>query len=105
MRRSKVRIVNPLPGSDGITSINRARRFVKHGIAEFTNAEETEIAFLQTPKHVELVQTSEERLHARVVGGNIDNLKGTFFEHARGLPMINPHLMMRGKPAKKREGE
>lgn len=104
MRKSKARIINPLPGSDGYTSINRARRFVKHGQARFTNADENEIEFLQSPKRQELVQTAEERLHARITGHNIDAIDKSFFENARNLPLLRPHLMLRGKPAKKREG-
>jgi hypothetical protein len=104
MRRSKVRIKNPVPGGGDVTSINRARRFVAHGVAEFTSPEQTEIVFLDSPKQAVIVRSAEERLHAKITGVNVDNLKGTFFSHAAGLPMIRPHIMLRGKPAKEREG-
>jgi len=104
LRKSKVAIVNPVAGGGSITSRNRARRFISRGVAEYTSPAEDEIRFLQTPKQQALVQSAEERLHARVTGCTIDHLQGTFFECARALPLINAHLMMRGKPAKKREG-
>ena len=94
--------MNPLPGGSDITSRNRAKRFVAHGQARFTSAEEDTIEFLATPTRAALVQTADERLHAKITGVNVDNLKGTFFEHAAGLPMIRPHVAMRGKPAKAR---
>jgi hypothetical protein len=101
MRKSKVRIVNPLAGDGGFTSINRARRFVKHGQARFTSAEENEIEFMATPKQAAITRSAEERLHTKITGVNIDRLAGTFYEHARGLPMVRPQVAMRGK---KREG-
>jgi hypothetical protein len=60
--------------------------------------------FLETPKRGDLVQTSEQRLHARITGRNIGAIDKSYFENARNLPLLRPHLMLRGKPAKKREG-
>ena len=102
MARIKVSISNPLPGGNAVTSLNRAKRFVLAGKARFVNP--TTIEFVASPSRAAIVRSAEERLHARITGVNIDNLDRTFFENARGLPLLRPHLMMRGKPKREREG-
>jgi hypothetical protein len=95
MRRSKVRIKNPLPGSDGITSQNRARRFIGQGKARFTSADEDEIEFIETAQRAAIVKSAEQRLHDHITGVNYDREDQSHFEQAHGLPLIHPDKMIR----------
>jgi hypothetical protein len=102
MGRVRIKIANPLPGGGDFTSLNRAKRFVTGGKARFVDP--LTIEFLATPMRAAIVRSAEERLHAKITGANIDAIDRTFYENARNLPLLRAHLMLRGKPAKKREG-
>lgn len=101
MREPRVRILNPVPGSNESTSLNRARRFVKRGLARFVDGSESTIQFLNTPAQAAVVQNAEERLHAHVTGINYDLVRNDFFACARNLPLLFPERMTAARRTRK----
>jgi hypothetical protein len=89
----EVLIENPPVGYQNKTSLQRARRYVHAGRAQFV--EPLVIRFLDTPVQVAIVKAAEEKLHARITGQEYDRVGRSFHREARNLPVINPEKMIR----------
>jgi hypothetical protein len=87
-------ILNPMPGGNNATSMNRARRFVKAGRARFVDA--SKIEFLETPLSRRIAVSAEEALHRRLVGVNIDAISRAMTRsEMANLPILSVDRMIR----------
>ena len=97
MRASKVKIENPVSGESEFTSVNRARRFVDSGRAVFVGARA--IRFTSESRRAEMVRliaaATEARVHRELTGAGYDREAGSFYQHARAIPIISPEKMIR----------
>lgn len=69
-RERQCKIENPLMGGNPTTSMERARRFVRKGVAEFTG--EFTIRFFDNAARRRIELDAEKRFHARLTGVGYD---------------------------------
>jgi len=91
MPKQEVRIVNPVPGGQNRTSVERARRFVRHGRAVMVGP--LVLQFLDTPLQRFIAADAQEKLLAQNTG--YDRTDRTFYDSARQIPIINASKMIR----------
>lgn len=92
----RIRITNPLPGGNAATSLNRARRFVRQGRAQWSDTRCTAITFihrLAPARHHIPVSHDSDCGYDRTVTGAIAR------DHElRGVPVTDPgRLLGRGR--------
>ena len=95
MAKSKVHVLieNPIPGGQAETNMNRARRLVASGRAEFTGP--CSIRFVSAVKQAGFAEQIEERRRRRATAAAYDGLADShyYLENARHIPLIHPEKM------------